>query len=112
MKQYNLFYNEIFIGKIEVKVHSLPNTYGKLQLNSLNKNDKLCQHIWGYIQYCMEIDKLYQENKEDEIDFDEQEKYIDLIDSEDWYLQDEKGNKDSILIPVFGTDNYVNCQYF
>jgi len=44
----------------------------------------------------------------DEIDYEEEAQFADLIESGNWWLVDQNGKRIAILIPVFCTDNQIN----
>lgn len=99
MKKYDLFFQDIMIGKTTVKEYDFPSCFGEFELTNMN----LPEHINDYISYSIEAQKLMEHDESEWEKFMEanEYKYADLIESEDWYLIDEQGKKEEILVPIF-----------
>ena len=105
---YQLLYKDHVIAEITAEDSDFPTFFGKYTLSAgLDQLPEMTQ-VLSYIDYSVRIWPLIEEDRTDEIDYDEENQFIDLIESEDWWLLDENGEKTGILIPVFCTDNGIN----
>lgn len=105
MKEYKLYFKELLIGLIKLIDGDFPNVYGKF----VKSQNVLPENILNYINYSIKADEIWEKSEEEweafmlvnEINF------IDLIESEDWYLVDENGLREKIVIPNFCKDGVV-----
>ena len=105
--KYKLYHNQQHIGWIEQKDEDFPNLFGKYLLlpSILEKHDLLSR----YIEYSIEANILLEE---DELKWEmfaekEEEKYVELIESEQWEMEDENHLIHKILVPQFLDNNEV-----
>ncbi|MEM7604666.1 MAG: hypothetical protein AAF411_04855 [Myxococcota bacterium] len=68
------------------------------------------ERIHAYIAMSIRVFPLYEEGRDDEA-ADEEEAFMDLIESEQWALIDAEGQRRSILIPVFSPGGRVNWRW-
>lgn len=103
--QYTLYFSNIKIGTVTQLDADFPNLSGTYELAAslVGKN----QLFDNYIAYSVQSDTLMSRDMAAWEKFMEQEehKYQELIDSENWKLIDEDGQPRSILIPIFGEDH-------
>jgi hypothetical protein len=105
-----LYFDNIFIGEIEYNSSDFPSFSGDFKL-FLDSKDKISLHILNYIDFSARQSEFYEnqidiknyETVEDEL-VKEEEKYIDLINSNGWTIQENNGEITKILVPVFGED--------
>ena len=63
------------------------------------------------IAYCQEQDVLLVADEIvclDALVEVEDDKYLNLIETEDWFLRSQQGELEKILIPFFGLENHIN----
>jgi hypothetical protein len=105
---YQLLYKDHVIADVTAEDSDFPSFFGKYTLSPELDHIGAMTHVLSYIDYSVRVWPLIEEDRTDEIDYEVENKFIDLIDSEDWWLLDENGEKTGILIPVFCTDNGIN----
>ena len=99
--KYRLYHKDYEIGIINQLDQDFPNLFGKYELNeNLEQENTL---ISQYVEYSVHASILMETNEEKWQDFMEKgdPKFIDLIESENWKLIDEKEKTHKILIPNF-----------
>ena len=107
METYKLMYSDIYLGKITEKDYDFPNISGVVELSTLNLEDPTQKIINDYIQYSIEVNELILNDQEDEIDYDKQVPFLDLINSDNWHLILPNGTKENILTPNFFMDSGI-----
>ena len=102
---YTLFYKKLKIASISNISEDFPNLSGNYILaeDIESKNNFLLQ----YINYSITASKLMEENIEEweEYILQEEAKYIDIIESNEWLLVGQNTEKHQVLVPVFCYDN-------
>ena len=111
-----LYFDNLFIGEIDFKDADFPWLSGSFKL-TLEPTDKLSEHILNYIVFSkleskkLEISSSDPNNSPYEYDdnyFNEEEKYIDLIETDKWRIISENGTIENILIPKFHCDDSID----
>ncbi len=111
-----LYFDNLFIGEIEFKDGDFPWLSGSFKL-TLEPTDKLSEHILNYIDYSklrsrkFELSELDPNNNSYEFDdklAKEEEKYIDLIETDKWKIVSQNGTIEYILIPIFHCDEKID----
>lgn len=105
---YELFYKNYKLGKINFIDSNFPNHYGAFTPIPLPLNLEL-NYIQDYIQFSIKADSLFEKNQKDweALICLEESKYITLIESEDWYLKDLSKEKIQIQIPDFLSNDRI-----
>jgi len=106
--KYQLIYINHVIAEVTAEDSDFPTYFGKYTLSSGLDQLAAISHVLSYIEYSVRVWPLIEEDRGDEIDYEEENQFIDLIESGDWWLLDENGEKTGILIPVFCTDYGIN----
>ena len=108
MKEYILKYKNYEIGKIIQTDEDFPNLFGKFELT---KNE-LPKEIMDYIYYSIKFSKLLEEDEKkwEEYMKKNEKKYIQIINSKEWYLVDNSGKNENILVPIIG-DNSITWRW-
>jgi|WetSurMetagenome_2_1015567.scaffolds.fasta_scaffold1570362_1 hypothetical protein len=103
MNKYKLFYDNILIGNIIQSDENFPNLYGKFEIDNRNLPD----YLIDYLNYSNKCSELFEEDEKKWLKYiDKNEsKYNDLIESNKWYLTDESGKINKILIPIIGKND-------
>lgn len=107
MERYKLIYSDIYLGEITEIYYDFPNISGTVELSTLNLEDPTQKIINDYIQYSMEVNELMLNDQEDEIDYDKQVPFLDLINSDNWHLISPNGTKEKTLTPNFFMDSGI-----
>jgi hypothetical protein len=110
MKKFELYWKDLNIGSI-VKTNWDMRSSGDI----LFKFDYLAEpsenkHLADYIKFSIKYSILLDEGIEEaDMNLEEEEtKFLDLIiDTTDWYIINEKGEKKIILCPIFHEDDGV-----
>jgi hypothetical protein len=87
------------VGIIENQGSDFPSFSGKFTKNPKLENKKISEYI------------SYSTKRDDETydaSFTEEKQFIELINSEGWYLVDENNSKTLILVPVFHRTNGIS----
>ena len=111
-KQYELYWQEIHIGTLtETNWDMRSAGYISYSSDFLFESD---QHpmIIDYIRHSIKMSNSLEEgDEENHAKLCEAElKYLDLIHSEDWYLVNQKGEREKILIPIFPDQDEIVWQ--
>lgn len=106
---YSLYFDTVKIGTIIQTNSNFPSNYGEVIYNdNLEENDA----ITNYINYSIEADKLFSKDESEWLEFieNEEQNYLDLINSEQWTL---KNNNEliNILTPIFHKNNRISWRY-
>ena len=108
-QRYQLFYNELLVGEVIELYREFPSLWGRYRLYSFNEPNELIKRIQSYVEYSIEADRIAQEDEDTWHEFagQRESQFQELIDSGDWFLVDEEGNRHNILVPIFCQDNGV-----
>ncbi|MET3026501.1 hypothetical protein ABXT06_07500 [Flavobacterium sp. UW10123] len=114
MKNFELYWKEIHIGSL-IETNWDMRSSGDIAFSAdfLKKFSEEIIHLSNLIKNSIRL-SIYLENGEtgddgDEI-LEEENKFLDLINSTDWYLINEKEEKVKILCPFFHEDNGITWQ--
>lgn len=115
----HLYFDNLVVGEITAIESDFPSFNGEFQLIP-QPEDELAQRIAQYIDLCIRQDSYYSEalaaeeeesETEDETAFNlaaEENKYLDLINSNSWKTVDEEGRNARILTPMFGVNKSIS----
>ncbi len=105
--KYELYFKELKVASVAHSNSDFPNLSGRYSLAlDLEKKNKL---IHEYIVYSVQASIFMDEDEERWQEFMEEEehKFFDLIECDDWKLISEKGELHPILIPNFIHNNEI-----
>ncbi|MDQ6530837.1 hypothetical protein [Flavobacterium sp. LHD-85] len=110
MKKFELYWRDLNIGSI-VKTYFDMRDFGIITY----KFDYLAEipenkHLADFIKHSIQVSILIEEGDEeanDKMAEIEEREFLDLIDTTDWYLINEKGEKKIILCPMFHEDDGI-----
>ena len=98
-----IIWKETEIARVEAEGGDFPTFFGRFTL---------CENIpantMSYVDFCERTWPLIEDGKFTDEYYEEEALYIDLIENNEWWLENEKGQKEPILIPVFCTNREVN----
>ncbi len=100
MNRYRLFHKDHNIGAVKQKDADFPNCSGEFEPGA----DELPDEIRNYIAYSVELERLLNVDEKLWLEYMEanEQRHEDLIKSEEWYLIDDGGKKEKILVPIIG----------
>ncbi len=103
-KIYKLFHDNILIANITQTDADFPNLFGTFTLAKA-----IPPHVQNYIEYRINISKFKDISSKEPMEYIKQNDgiFLDLIESEAWYLLDEQGTKDIIMSPHFRSDSSI-----
>ncbi|NME72113.1 hypothetical protein [Flammeovirga aprica] len=112
MKKFDLFWKDVYIGVLKETNWDMRSS-GDI-LYKFNFKDEIPEHqmLADYIRHNIKASEYFEEGDEENYDrmCEEDEKFIDLIDSPDWKITDSKGLVTRILCPIFHVNNEVTWQ--
>lgn len=113
MNIYKLYFGDLELAEISRKHSDFPGVSGYYRLNIKDPNSAKIEEILKYIEYSIESARIVKEaetiGKQWVSAFVEgKPPFVDLIESEEWWLQDDKGDRHNILIPNFKSERNIN----
>lgn len=110
-KTYTLLYKSYSLGTVTELSSEWPRPSGTVELDIVLKelNDDT-KHLFAYIDYSIKAALLLENRPEEEYDKyveENESQYLDLIDSKDWFMLDENGKRNNIVIPIFSENNEI-----
>jgi hypothetical protein len=111
-QKYKLLFRDIDVGVIRQQNVDFPNLWGQFEMSCNEDCPETRAHIQRYIEYSREADRLMLQDDKPGSEWDvfrsqNETKFVNLIESEDWWLVDEHGMRHAILIPRFCVDGVV-----
>ncbi|MEM6956849.1 MAG: hypothetical protein AAF645_14240 [Myxococcota bacterium] len=107
---WSLVFGDIPIATIVQDCADFPTLFGTYTLAEGAERTAKGERIHAYIAMSIRVFPLYEEGRDDEA-ANEEEAFMDLIESEQWALIDAEGQRRSILIPVFSPGGRVNWRW-
>ena len=106
--KYQLHYRNHVIATIEENDADFPTFFGSYTLAADIEAPELAD-VRDYIEYSIRIWPLIEQDRLEESPLDEDQRFIDLIETDEWSLTEVESQKRiSILIPIFCTNNGIN----
>lgn len=112
MKKYDLYFKETLIGSLTETNWDM-RSYGDIifafdYLAEFPENPRLADFIKLSIKISQCLDEGRQED-EDKL-CEEENNYLDLIETSDWLLVNDKGETEKTLCPMFHENNEITWQ--
>ena len=102
--RYQLFYRQHLVATVEETNSGFPGCFGHYRLEPIADGPELA-HVRAYIEFCVRVSPLREQDRFDDPALAEEESFTDLIDSPDWSLVETKTQQRvPILIPMFFAD--------
>ena len=112
MKKYELFFGDIHIGSL-VETGWDMRSAGTIEydFNYLEPEEKHTR-LAKYIRLSIESSRYLENGDEENYQAccEEENKYLDFINSEDWYIVTHDGKKEKILCPAFHENDEIVWQ--
>ncbi len=113
--KFNLKYADILVGTVIKQNEDFPNLWGRFELVLSEKSldDKIIIRLAEFIKLSIRESDLVEREHLDDVskEFEQLnidiEPYMDFIESEEWFLVDENGKENKILVPSFKSDNSI-----
>ena len=103
-----LVFGDVPIARIKRDNADFPAFFGSYDLIERSDADATQRHIEEYIAMSVRVWPLIEADKYDAEAQEEEELFLDLIESDKWALVDDQGRRTPILIPVFETNGRIN----
>lgn len=105
---YKLLYGTAELGHVREDSADFPSFFGTFELSPAARADERLQKVMAYYDYSKRVWPLIEDDRMDEIAVEEETVHAAVIESDDWSLEDERGERTPILVPVFCTDGGIN----
>jgi len=114
MKKYRLYYKQYELGLVTEEKSERPGPRGAIEFNKAlkNFNAETC-FVFDYFDYSREANDLVGNPIDEEYESfaEQQEKFSELIRSNEWYLLPEDGHKQKIATPNVTGFNEISWSY-
>ena len=100
-RRYDLWFGEWQLASVTRTGGDFPNLWGEFQLKEGIREDDRIRHVVDYIDFSIRTAPLVHADQQDDAWYAEEDDFSDLIESNQWFLVDEKGQREPILIPIF-----------
>ena len=108
--KYQLYFGGHAIAVVEEKGDDFPTYFGEYQLLNEIEAPEL-ERVRAYVDYSVRVRvwRPAEQDRMEESSLAEEETFMDLIESEEWYLVEaDSGERIGILIPIFRIGNRVS----
>lgn len=106
--RYKLVFGGVHLGDVTQVDADFPNLFGIFQPANASDHPEVRRRIDEYVGYSVEADRLTDEpGKYDAYAEENEARFLDLIESEDWWMEDERGQRSPTLIPNFCRDSGI-----
>ena len=110
-KKYKLVYKNYEIGIVTELSSEWPRPSGTIELNdALKELNEETKSLFDYFDYSIKASELLENNPEEDYNKHVEEnefKYLNLIDSKEWFMLDQSGKRNNIVIPIFSENNEI-----
>jgi len=113
MKKYELYWKEIHIGSLTETNWDMRSSGDILYHFDFSSEDSENSFLAASIRHSIKASTYFDEIGDDEIYSqmcEEEEQYLDIINSSDWYLLNDKEETIKILCPIFHDNNEITWQ--
>jgi len=110
---YALFYRGVKLGRIALTDRVSPGRAGTLTPETASDRPEIRRRVRDYMQFRIEADRLARDSPhslEEFLDLTEPG-FSDVINSMEWYLVDDQGDRLGILAPTFSPDGTVRWNW-
>jgi hypothetical protein len=112
LAMYQLFYGDVKIGEIVDVRNEFPTTHGAFKPSAISAAEPLRSHIRNYINFSIQASTIGEEDdygqRWEDFQLTGEQDYLDLINSEAWYLLDAGATKTVITVPVFHPNHEIS----
>lgn len=110
MIELQLFHGSIEVGNIIQSTSEFPNLLGEIEL-TFNVKENI--DILNYTKYSIKLNELFLIDEGLSLEYIENEEYnhLQLINSNNWYLLNQKKEVINILVPIFDLNDRITWRY-
>lgn len=116
---YELFFEDVLIGKIKYEANDFPNLFGDIAFSSeyLTSNSSKVRRIRDYLNLQAQSVELVEVENEKDVEKELNEmnakldQYMDMVETNGWCLISDKGEQLPILSPIIRTDGEVTWRW-
>lgn len=106
--KYRLIFGAVALAEIEEDGSDFPTFFGKVVYLPRESDDKALDRVYRFIDYSIRVWPLMEADQFDDPAFKEEANHAGVINSDDWWLEDDNGVRTPILAPMFCTDGRIN----
>lgn len=112
MKKYDLYWKETHIGSVTETNWDMRSSGDILYTFNVMADKQENVHLADFIKHSIKASNYLDEGDDDNYTkmCEEETKFLDLINTSDWYLKNEKGETVKILCPIFHDNNEITWQ--
>ncbi|MBE8723680.1 hypothetical protein [Flavobacterium hungaricum] len=113
MKNYELYFKDIHIGSLKETNWDMRSAGDIVYHFDFSEEASENSSLAALIRLSIKSSTYWDEVGEDETYFEmckQQEQFLDIIESPDWYIVDDKVKKVQILCPIFHNNNTIVWQ--
>ena len=111
---YQLYFGDIKLAEVITESSDFLDVCGSYRLTIDDRYSIKIQKILKYITYSIaSCDEELDYNRK-QIDFNAEHdelQFLNFIESDEWWLQDEKGDRQDIQVPIFSGDNEIHWRW-
>ncbi len=108
---YRLFFGDLLLGEIEPIDFDFPGSFGEFRPSDADDRPELRRRIADYAASSAAVERTMLEQGDNEAwearMLEHDARFLDLIASRDWWLEDDRGERSAILVPSFSGDSTV-----
>ncbi len=113
MRTYLLIFRGVKLGQVKVANADTPNPTGRFTLGDATDHPEVRNRVVDYIQFRVEADRIARDTPhslEEFLNLSEPA-FADLVNSDEWCLEDERGRRLPILAPVFSAGGTITWRW-
>lgn len=111
LKKYKLIYKAYEIGMVTELSSEWPRPSGTIELNeSLKEVNAETKFIFDYFDFSINAAAILENGDHEEYGrycMEHEFQFLELIDSKDWFLIDDSGKKNNIIVPILSENNEI-----
>lgn len=96
-----LIYQERHIATVVIKSGEFLKFFGKYDLGEDMEGDPIISRVKEFIAFWIRTESMVESEKLDNDWYEEESSFQDLIESDDWWLEDDSGKRTPISVPIF-----------
>lgn len=108
---YKLLYKNYEIGTVTELNDEWPRPSGTIELNESLKNlNGETKSLFDYIDFSIKASEILDNGDHEAYEkycTDNESRFMELIDGNDWFLVDRAGKKNNIVIPILSPNNEI-----
>jgi hypothetical protein len=110
-KKYTLIYKSYELGIVTELSSEWPRPSGTIELDAtIERLNEETKSLFDYFDYSVKASALLENAPYEEYNRfcqENESKYLTLIDSKDWFLLDQSGKRNNIVIPILSENKEI-----